>query len=238
MEYNTLVNEIVKRVSEKLNEKEIEQSTPKSKAKILFLSPESGSKCASTFDSSCLKVQCDIDCALSENYNVEPGKYDAVVLFGFSIELLCRLYSGVCETPFSSLAQKAILLDKKIYVPQEDVELFEYCTAKPNTYYTALDNKLKALKGCNITICPCEEIESKILACCQAENSATKPNDAQSSPNLQTVKLTKKVITEKDMSAAKANRAGVVCIAKKAILTDLAKEYAKKYALDIIREDC
>ncbi len=238
MDYNTLVNEIVRRVAEKLNEKEIEQNTPNKRAKILFLSPENGSKCANSFDSSCLEAQCDIDCALRENYNVELDKYDAVVLFGFSVELLCRLYSGVCETPFSSLAQKAILLDKKIYVPKEDVELFEYCTTMPNAYYTALDNKLKALKGCNITICPCEEIESKILACCPKGNSGAALITAQVSQNLQTVKLTKKVITEKDMSAAKANKAGVVCIAKKAILTDLAKEYAKKYALDITREDC
>ncbi len=237
MDYNTLVEEIVKRVAQRINDFECAQSKVTQKANLLVIAPENCNESNSIFTNKCIKEQCDIDCALNQNYNVDIEKYDAVVLFGFSIDLLCRLYSGVCDTAFSSLVQKAILLDKKIYVPKEEVELLNFCTSKANVYYNSLNKKLDALKSCGITICSCSDIENAILSGCKLKQVDKKPLAAQVNTNLQTIKLAKKIITEKDMSAAKADKAGAVCITKKAILTDLAKEYAHKYSLTIIRED-
>ncbi len=245
MDYNTLVNEIVKRVAQKMSEFESKSggvnfaaNSAPCKQKLLILTPQHGEKCHEIYESESLKANCEIDCALEQNYNVDVEKYDAVILFGFTVELLCRLSGGVCDTPFSSLAQKAILLDKKIIVPKEEVELYNYRPqSRKNEYYAFLENKLSRLLNCGITICPCAEIEGKILANCSGGSKAVAASFVQSSANLCTVKLTKKVVTEKDMAAAKANKAGTVCVAKKAILTDLAKEYANKYSLTIVRED-
>ncbi len=237
MDYNTLVNEIVKRVSQKLNEFENQTFVPECKSKVLILNSEHGSLCHKLYEAKKLNSCCEVDCALEQNYNVDVEKYDAVVLFDFSVELLCRLAGGICDTPFSALAQKAILLDKKIYVPKEGVELFNYAAGKKNDYYDFLEHKLQRLSNCGITICPCEEIEDNILKCCKTASGGVKVEKSNTNINLSTVKFTKKVITEKDMAGAKAEKAGTVCVAKKAIITDLAKDYAKKYSLAIVRDD-
>ena len=71
------------------------------------------------------------ECALLQDYQCALESYEAVILFGLDLELMGRLSGGLCETPAFRLAQKALLLSKKVFVPQETVELLKYADSAP-----------------------------------------------------------------------------------------------------------
>ena len=49
------------------------------------------------------------------------------------------------------------------------------------------------------------------------------------------IKIEQRVITEKDIIAARGGGASAVCVARRAIMTDLAKEYAQAHGIVIKR---
>jgi len=164
MDFNLLVEEILARVSEHLANDNVngEKNPVKDKAKLLVLTECHGTNCHDLLDNSNLQKNYHMECALERGHNCNVADYEAVVLYNLSIDALGKLASGICDTPYISLATKAILMGKKIFVPNEEVELYSYKDTTPYTYYSMMNEKLKRLSNSGVIFCKKEDIEKFI----------------------------------------------------------------------------
>ena len=228
MDFQSLVSEIVARVALRMEESG-------EKSALLVLTPQHGEHCHAVLESPRLSEYYRLDCALQNEYNVCMDNYEGVILFGLTNENLTRLTGGVCDTPFTSLAQKAILLGKKIFLPEEEIELFHYQQTAPPAYYRMLADKLTLLQASGVAICAPGTLEDAVLSGAPAPRKASgaavcavcKAGEAR---------IDKRVVTEKDMAQVCGRDTGTVRVGKKTILTDLAREYAHAKHITVIRE--
>lgn len=246
MDFDNLVNEIVARVAQKLAEAEPSTVVPDDKPRLLILTQEHGDFCHTMLESARIGEYYHTECALLKEYQCDPAAYEAAILFGLTNDVLGKLASGACDTPFTLLAQRLILSGKRIFVPEEDVELFAYRDTAPPAYYAMLESKLTLLGAAGITICPRAKLEDAILGGgpvesgmadvpCAAPAPVTTPAQAPApAPGIEAA-LTKRIVSEKDVIAACAPGVTVLRVVENAILTDLARDYVKTRRIKIIR---
>lgn len=255
MDFNDLVDEIVKRVAQKIEADSEETpiapetedaAVPCCKPGLLILTQEHGTICHTMLESEQLLEYYRTDCALLKDYQVEINDYEAVILFDLTNDALGRLAGGMCDTPFTALAQRAILKGKKIFVPEEAVELFQYAETAPSAYYQMMLGKLQLLQQSGIMICPRDTLEDAILsgevpvAQAPAAPAPVDPKAACCPPPQNTgreVTISKRVITERDLSTVYDRTVCAVHIGAKSILTDLARDYAQAREVAIIRDE-
>lgn len=243
MEQKDLIEEIVARVAAKmalLEERKPEQevSNCDDRPGLLILTQDHGDVCHCLFESERLGRQFKIDCALMHNYEVNIADYQVVVLFNLTNDVLGKLASGIYDTPYTKLASQSILMGKRIYVPVEQVELYRYADTAPKPYYTMLQQKLALLTASGLVISKLDDLENCILdeqgAPCTQE---TIPQECQIVERTQKeFRLSKRVITERDISEACAAKASCIYIPARSIVTDLAKDYARTRDISLIRE--
>jgi ethanolamine utilization protein len=252
MDRNELVDEIVKRVAEKLAECGCEStcecgctaSCDDGRPGLLILTPDHGEECHAMLESEAIKAKYRTDCALLKEYNVNLDDYEAVVLFCLSNENLGKLASGVCDTPYTKLASKAILSGKKVYAPTEKVELYRYATTAPAPYYAVLKAKLDLLEKSGVIIRPLAELQGCILGnvpaaepcTCTCEEITPASAPAPAVREEKEYRLRKRVITERDVSEASTAKATSIIIPANSIVTDLAKDFARTRDIALVRE--
>lgn len=238
MDMNTLIDQILARVAEKVSQAEATPCgcTDNGKPKLLILTREHGEHCHQMLESEALRVRYDTACALLQDYQVDMAGYEAVLLYGLSNDALGKIAAGVCDTPFTSLAAQAILMGKRIFVPTEEVELYRYASTAPAAYYAMMEEKLKLLTASGVVICSKANLESAVLsgapvpACGPCSPISAAPKCAGKE-----CRLSKRVVTERDISAAKESGASRLVISAKTILTDLARDMAKARGIEIVR---
>ena len=160
MDHNAIVDEILRRVAEKISEAE---GCCAGKPGLLILTQDHGTDCHATLESEALKASYRTDCALMHHYEVDLDDYAAVVLFNLSCDAMAALASGACDTAYTRLASKAILSGKKVYVPTEEVELYQYKETAPAAYYNMMQQKLDLLVASGVVICARASLEQVIL---------------------------------------------------------------------------
>ena len=192
MDFNQLVEEIVARVAAKIEAESAPVAVPvdSGKPKLLILTQEHGTLCHQMLESPRLAEYYQTECALLQDYQCALESYEAVILFGLDLELMGRLSGGLCETPASRLAQKALLLSKKVFVPQETVELLKYADSAPAAPAASGD----------------------------------------------CARLDKRIVTERDVNAVYKRGMTTVYVCQKAIITNLAREYAQARGVEIVRD--
>lgn len=238
MDMNTLIDQILARVAAKIAETEAAPcACVGEKTKLLILTREHGEHCHQMLESAKLGERYATECALMNDYQVEMADYDAVILYGLTNDALGKLANGVCDTPFTCLASQAILMGKRVFVPTEEVELYRYASTAPAAYYAMMEEKLKLLTASGVVICSKANLESAVLSgapapvCGPCSPVAAAPQRVEKE-----CKLSKKVITERDISAAKEAGATRLVVSGKAILTDLARDMAKARGVAVVRE--
>jgi len=241
-----LIDQVVARVVQKVREAETgdypQSCAPADDVKpgLLILTQEHGGHCHQMLESAALSERYAIKCAKAADYQCSLEGVETVILYQLTIEALAKLSSGICDTPYTDLASKALLLGKRIYVPKEEVELYDYASTAPAVYYAMLEEKLQILMASGVIICPKAELENVILQ----KESITKPNqpcrdvklDQNSAASSEAEHiLAKRAITEKDLFAMKKEHITCVRIGEKAILTDLAKEFVSRNGMTVLR---
>lgn len=240
MDRKELIDEIVARVAAKLAECEdgetVEQiCSDDGRPGLLILTPDHGDDCHVKLESERLGKHYRTICALMCDYQVNMDDCEAVILYCLSNETVGKLASGICDTPYTRLASQAILSGKKIYAPMECVELYRYAKTAPTPYYTMLQEKLALLEASGVVICPQDELEDYILN----EKTAAACKTVTPAPAVTAEKeyhLTKRVITERDVSEACTAKATCIRIPANSIVTDLAKDFARSRDISLIRE--
>lgn len=254
MDFNALVEEIAARVAAKMEESACGAGCASAdcddgRPGLLVLTQEHGTVCHQMLESQRLQECYRTDCALVKEYQCDITDYEAVILFDLTIDAMTRLAGGICDTPFTALAQKAILCGKKIFVPQEAVELFRYVETVPSAYYQMLLDKLTLLKQSGMVVCPAAALEDAILS---GETESAAPAEAPAAPAPSVMEtpmaapvptgagkeasISKRVITERDIAAVYDRTVTSVHVGARSIVTDLAREYAAARGVSIIKD--
>lgn len=209
---------------------------------LLILTQEHGETCHSVLEDPRLTAHYRTQCALLQDYQVDLDGIEAVVIYEFTNEVLCKLASGICDTPFTKLAQQALLAGKRVFVPTEELEAMRATSCKlPAPYCAMLQEKLALLTACGLTICSQQNLAGAILdgACpaCACAAPAAEPAPAPEQPccPAKELCLDKRVLTERDVIAAEKDEVTCIRIGEKTILTALAADYAKSKGIRLIR---
>lgn len=251
MDHNAIVEEILRRVAEKISEAEGSRAPcadSGGKPGLLILTQDHGTVCHATLESEALKARYRTDCALMHHYDVELDDYEAVVLFNLSCDAMAALASGACDSAYTRLASKAILSGKKVYVPTEEVELYQYRETAPAAYYNMMQQKLDLLVASGVVICAQASLEQVILGSASPVPAAAAPvraaAPAEPAPapaaaccEERAVRVNKRVLTEKDLIEANMSGVTEVHIGGKTIVTALAKDAAKDRGMTIVRDE-
>ena len=233
----TLLNEIVARVAAKLAEAEGGEAAPAAADRddregLLLLSQEMNDTCRAMLKCEKLKARFRVDCASLQSEPAELDSYGVVVLTGLTNEALAKLALGLCDTPYTRLAAQAILTGKRVYVPTEEVELYRYASTAPAAYYAMMKERLDLLLASGVVVCSKHNLEGLLLGA--AEPSAPAPMPAAREEKL--VHVTKRVLTERDIRDAAAEKVTCIHVPAKCILTALAKDCAKEHGIRLVQE--
>lgn len=250
MELDALISEILSRVQEKVaaldaqpeevipETEETKTACDSDKAKLLVLAQEHGLICHPTYESKELAECYQVDCALlkEDGYSIE--NYEGVIAYTLTNEALGKLANGIFDSAYTRAFGTALLLGRPVFVPEEEVELYRYKDTAPKGYYHCLEEKLEFLKNNGVTIVPNARLIPTILGeACQAEDKPESKPCPKEERRECVLTIDKKVITERDLINAKTAKATCVHVIAKAIVTDLAKDYARKNGIAIQKEE-
>lgn len=200
-------------------------------------------------ESARVKEKYRIKCAQKCNYDVDLAQCEAVVLHDLTNESLAKIASGICDTPYTRLVSQALLMGKTVYLLQDQIELYNYRQTAAKVYYKMFREKLGMLEQSGLLICCPDKIEDILVngvpeapTCKRDDQPEEKP--AEATPNAtetapkaadRTVNLDKHLITERDVIEACGTGANRIIVGARAIVTDLAKEYALNHAIELAR---
>lgn len=240
MDQSMLIDEILARVAAKLAAAEDAPGTgedpagePSAEKPGLLVLCQTEDQCCCQMLSSCaLKERFNITCVCRPEETVDLSAQSCVVLCQLTNDVLSKLALGICDTPYTRLASQAILMGKRVYVLTEQVELYRYATTAPAPYYAALEAHLNLLTASGVVICSQSNLELALAgdaapAAKQPECPAPAPDPAPCGGAEKVLELNKRVLTERDVSNAAADKVTCIRLPAKCILTALAKDCAK-----------
>lgn len=230
MDPDSLVDEIARRVIERIGGREIAAGSNTGnigltgqKAAALVLSCRNAGRYRAQLGSLAVSHRYEIDYLCANERQVDISRYEAVVLLDLSLDALAEMACGTADRGYSLLAEKALLLGKRIIVPRQEVELFRFKDTAPERYYKMMLEKLNFLTDSGVVFCEADELEAQLL-------SQNAPKAACE------LELNRSLITEADVKSAATD--GTVCLLvhKNALITALAADCAKQHAITIKRK--
>ena len=248
MELDAMISEICKKVQERVAELEKEEAATASpegddgRPGLLILAQDHGMTCHPMLESKKLGECYHVDCALLKE-DCDVASYEGVIAFTLTNESLGKIANGIFDNDYTRRFGTALLLGKRIFIAEEEVELYRYKDTAPAGYYSRLEENLKFLQQNGVTIVPLDQLEAAILGEAVSTETAAAPKkedpvaENEQPADGKTMKLAKRIITERDVISAREEKVSCIQVGKKAILSDLAREYAKKYGIRIVREE-
>lgn len=245
MDFTELVNQIAAKVAERISElgENVVVELPdyneiSKRPKLLILSEAHGTACHELWENEDIIQKYDMTCALHNENQCNVQHFDVILLRNLSNVSLGKIAEGIGDTAFTELVIQAILLGKKIIIPNEEVEIFKYKDTAPKLYYGMMTQKIESLKNSGIIFCSIEQLESILLDKeCELEKKKGetifgKPAIAvmETSPQ-NAITIEKRVITERDIQNAYEQHANLICITEKTIITALARDCADKKSI-------
>mgnify|MGYP004443524167 CR=1 FL=1 len=229
MDMEALIAEILRRV-------EIAMATSgplEIKPKLLVLSRSAGENgCQSIVNDQAIAEAYDVD-VIDDNYDqVNLDRYRKVVIGDLDNTTLSKLVLGIFDDPYLKCINDCILKGKNIAVCESGVEFLQFAATAPVAFVSGFNAKLDTLKSWGITVEAADgiarvESEEKTACACNCQSAVNAAG--------KTIAITKRVLTEVDMFKARKDGATAVKIAENALVTDVAKEYAHKQNIAIIR---
>ena len=241
MDMDALINAICAKVLERISastEKVAEEQCEvkkDNKPSYLVLANDHGTLCHDVLTDKVLTEKLNLECAQLKEFEVDLCDYEGVIAFGLTNEALSKIAMGILDTPFVSAFGKAILSGKKIYVPKEEIELYNYKDTAPKGYYKRFEEYLNFLRQNGVEIVEKSALVKAILGTVPAEVHApvSQVKEVKSERAVHEVIVKKKVITERDLISARGEEATVLVADTGSIITDLAKDYARTYGIVI-----
>lgn len=237
MDIDALISEICSKVQDKINVLEEREHKPR----LLILTGGHGAICHEALESTRIARYYKTECALLQDYQCNMDDYEGVVAYTLTNEYLGKIANGIFDSGYTRLFGEALLRGKKIFIPEEEVELWKSKDTGWKAYYQRLEEHIALLKESGVVFGANESLEDLILVpeTCGQNRLAPERSGSFGSPCVQEkeVCVFKRVITERDVSMAHGDKASVLSVDPKAIITDLAREYAARQNIAIIRRE-
>lgn len=112
MDIDALVNEICRKVQEKITTMEKQQDTD-DRPKILILTNAHGTTCHQTLECRELGEYYRTECALMKNYECDMADYEAVIAYTLTNEALGKIANGIFDDGYTKLFGEAILSGRR-----------------------------------------------------------------------------------------------------------------------------
>ncbi len=245
MDLDALISEILKKVQERVaaceNDAQIGSgvSADEKKPVLLVLAGDHGEICHPSYTNETLTSCYEMRCALlEENWDVEDC--EGVIAYTLTNEALGKIVNGIFDSAYTKAFGKALLSGKKIFIPEEEVELYRYKETAPKGYYKKLEENVEFLKENGVVIVPNDQLICEIMGTECSECSTPEKKEAAPAPAPVAEKIVahpKRVLSERDLIVAKENGTTQILVSEKTFVTDLAKDYAKKYSIVIKKAD-
>ena len=262
MDYDALVEELANRVAAALAQMDAPKASqscsatgfcymdkPDSQKPILLgLTQDSPLKPSrfTLLESARVKEKYRIKCAQKCDYDVDLSECEAVVLHDLTNEALAKIANGICDTPFTKLVSQALLMGKTVYLLQDQIELYDYRKTAAKVYYKMFREKLGMLEQSGLIICCPDKIEDILVngvpeaTTCSRDAvketaTCTRPIEPKATDRTNSVLQNKHLITERDIVEACESGTTRILVGAKAIVTDLAKEYALNHNVELVR---
>lgn len=232
----TLIDQIMARVTQKIAETEGKAGGGGGKPLLLVVAQESGGQRREIPENGKLSERYDVGYVSAEGGECDVARCDTVVLCGLTVESLAKVAAGACDTPYTRLVSRALLLGKRVIVPREEVGLYQYASAASPVYYSMLEGKLKFLTASGLVICPRDELENAVLGTSPVRAAAPDSGKGGPARAAKERRLSKRVVTERDIAGLREDGVTRVHIGGKVLLTDLARDSAKAHGIEIVRD--
>ena len=237
MDLDALISEICTKVQARIaacenNPEECicKDSEDKDKPVLVVLAEKHGEICHPTYENEELRACYAMKCALLDE-DACVCNCEGVIAYTLSNESLGKIANGIFDTDYTRAFGKALLSGKKVFVPEEEIELFKYKETAPKAYYARLEQNLSFLKENGVVVVPNKDLVGAIMGSepgkCAAETTCSVCTEEK------VLVFTKKVLSERNLKSAKEEKYTKIAVSRKSIVTDLARDYAKKYSIVI-----
>ncbi len=240
MEWNDLVEEILFRVKQKLQEQSAVKSEEKVlpcnlEKKLLILSETHSEECEALWKTIADSGKWSVECAAVQENTCSLSSVHTIVLCKISNTDLVKIANGMGDTPLTELAVQAILMGKKLIVLSEGLELLTYKDTAPGPYYDHMLQYVALLKRSGVLICDTRKLYAVLCEECAGEAVCEiKPQNMPTERKKQALHVTKRVLTERDIHEACTQQITEIQISEKTIVTDLARDYAKQREIRLV----
>ena len=171
MELDAMISEICRKVQERVAELEKEEASAEPAAvpsednrpALLILAEDHGMRCHPVLESKKLAECYRVECALLKEEDCDVASYEGVIAFTLTNEALGKIANGIFDTDYTRRFGTALLLGKRIFIAEEEVELYRYKDTAPAGYYSRLEENLKFLQQNGVTIVPLDQLEAVVL---------------------------------------------------------------------------
>lgn len=171
MELDAMISEICRKVQERVSELEKEEASAEPAAvpsednrpALLILAEDHGMRCHPVLESKKLAECYRVECALLKEEDCDVASYEGVIAFTLTNEALGKIANGIFDTDYTRRFGTALLLGKRIFIAEEEVELYRYKDTAPAGYYSRLEENLKFLQQNGVTIVPLDQLEAVVL---------------------------------------------------------------------------
>ena len=88
--------------------------------------PETGCSFSPVLESKKLAECYRVECALLKEEDCDVASYEGVIAFTLTNEALGKIANGIFDTDYTRRFGTALLLGKRIFIAEEEVELYRY----------------------------------------------------------------------------------------------------------------
>jgi hypothetical protein len=178
-------------------------------------------------------VFCILDTVKPEGLEKALQKSDILVLPTFCLKTGAKVASLICDDQESGIVFTALLQGKKILAARDG---FLVCDILVNAKMKQeIDRILKKLEDFGMVFCSTDQLHATFQK--MTASNQSRPNDAnRPASQVNPKKLpSNKLVTAKDINTAVDNKQDTITLAPDGILTPLARDLAKEFAIKITR---
>ena len=181
------------------------------------------------------KLLADYDIEISSNFNLD-GDYDYIVLANICTDFLASVSIGLIRERYPVI-HKALMTGTPIEIVEEGMEHRKYISTCNASFYALMVGYEEKVKSFGIDIKPLIKLDNvkEVAKVNEPDNNKELVKVKESVGDKEAVVLTKKLITEQMLRNERVKGITKVQVAKGALVTPLASDYAREQSMTIIK---
>jgi len=178
-------------------------------------------------------VFCILDTVKPDGLEKALQKSDILVLPTFCLKTGAKVASLICDDQESGIVFTALLQGKKILAARDG---FLICDILVNDkLQQEIDRILKKLAGFGMVFCNTDQLHATFQEMTLSKDNLDRPSHTKTTPENGIDGSVSRVVTAKDINLAVDNKQNTIRLAPGGILTPLARDLAREYAVKIIK---